>query len=152
MNRLITSIAALTILTIPSHALTLEQAQSEMGNHYIGSDGKTGTKNIPGIRTDTFLVSPAESGDQASTGGLGSHCPLMRTMNGGWAVRDHVNADCTPMSLNPGNLGSRPAVYGSETKDTCTTSVKVMDWNGPNTDRAGAWSVTSSSSTRDGSC
>lgn len=51
-------------------------------------------------------------GDPASTGGIGDHCPKMATMNGGWQTRTNVNADCTQMSLHPGNLGGRwiPAV------------------------------------------
>lgn len=146
------SVLALMSITA-ANALTREQAWSEMASHYIGSDGQTGIKNTNGTVTVDVLVSPAESGDPAYTGDIaGDHCPLMPTMNGGFQRRTNVNADCTPMSLNPGNLGSRPAVYDTEDKAVCNTSTKVITWNGPNTDRAGEYTVTSSNSTRDGSC
>lgn len=150
MNRLITSIAALTILTIPSHALTLEQAMNELGGMHCS--GSTCTSESSGSRDQSVLISPAESGDPASTGGYGSHCPPMKTMNGGWQVRTNVDSNCTQRSLNPGNLGGRPAVYGVESVETCTTTSKELSYNGPATSRDKAWSIDTSTSTRDGSC
>lgn len=81
----------------------------------------------------------------------------------------YVNADCTVQSIAPAG-GGRAATYkteivvtdggtttvvtpgGTSTVATCETTTKELSYNGPHTDRANAWSVSSSSSTSDGAC
>lgn len=128
------------------------------------------TVDLPDTTTsEEVLVAPATESTPRDYSGLATWCPMISTMNGGKTYPSNVNADCVPQSLVPGGGGS-PAIYqtvvtvvdggtttvttpgGTSIVESCQTTTKELTYNGPNTDRAGAWSISSSSSSSDGAC
>lgn len=128
------------------------------------------TVELPDVVTsEEVLVSPATTSTPRDYSGLATWCPMISTMNGGKTYPSNVNADCVPQSLVPGS-GGTPAIFqtvttvtdggtttvttpgGTSVVDTCVTTSKELTYNGPNTDRANAWSVSSSSSSSSGAC
>lgn len=160
MKRTAATILALATLSFPAHALTLDQAYSEMGGYHIGSDGKTGTKKTPGTATvENPDVVEHRSNPNHNTGPLGSTatyagCTTM-TMDHHRIPKIDVTADCVPLTMSPAVGATSYTVVtdgGVSIVVTCSTSTKVLNWNGPFTDRAHAWSVDSSVSTSKGAC
>lgn len=169
MKRFVTIFSTTVLLVMPSQALTLEQAMNEVaGYHCSGSSCNKSTESIetrdlPDLVTESqeLVRGEIQEGPAPHSSLPNSNCPLIRTMNGGWAVQSNVTADCVPMSINSLQGGGHPAVYRTVTTTTdggttdvtvCTTTTKELTYNGPNTDRANAWSVSSSESSSDGSC
>lgn len=167
MKRLFLSLAAVAMMAMPAAALTTQQLHKELEGMKCGqtcttkTPGSSTTKNPDIVTSTEVLVSPATSQDAPDTSRQSfDHCPPMRTMNGGWQVRTNVNADCTPLSLNPGS-GGFPAVFqtvttttpgGVTVTPTCTTLTKTPIYNGPQVSRELEWSIDSSTSTSDGAC
>lgn len=143
------TIAAFFALAGSANALTLDQAMNELAGMHCSGSSCTSSATVTDSRT--ILVSPAVSGDPAPIANTDdSYTP------GWWNAKcktiAYVNEDCTVQSLNPGNLGGRPAVYGSESFDTCVTTTKTLGYNGPATSRDKAWSIDTSTSSSDGAC
>lgn len=149
MKRSILTIASLALMAMPAMALTLEQAQNELAGMSCSGSSCTSEQTI--TTTNDVLIQAAESGDPA---------PIANTddayVPGWWNEKcktiAYVNEDCTVQSLNPGNLGSRPAVYGTEDVYSCETTTKTLSYNGPFTSRDKAWSVDTNVSSNDGAC
>lgn len=154
--KIITALAVLT-LSSPAYALSLTDAMNELAG--MTCSGSTCTSRQSGsVTVDnpdiTTLVSPATSDARPYADTTDHNKP------GFWNEKcqtiSYVNEDCTPQALNQGS-GGFPAVYsttdgGTTTTPTCTTTTKELAYNGPNTSRDTAWSITTSESTSDGGC
>lgn len=142
------TIAAFLAMAGAANALSLQDAMNELGGMHCSGSTCTSEQTVTNQRD--VLVSPAVSGDAV---------PYANTDDpnkaGWWNEKcqtfAYVNADCTVQSLNMGTRGGRPAVYGVESYDTCETTSKELSYN-PNSSRDLSWSISTSTSSRDGGC
>lgn len=142
------TIAAFFALAGSANALTLQEAMNELGGMHCS--GSTCTSEQTTTNTRDVLVSPAVSGDEVQ------YINTDNPYDAGWWNAEcktfaYVNSDCTVQSLNQGTRGNRPAVYGSESYDTCTVTSKELTYN-PNSSRDLSWSISTSTSTNEGGC
>ena len=163
MKITISLIAALAFAS-PAYALTLQQAQNELAGMYCSGSTCTSktagtvTTDNPDIITSTqVLVSPAGNETKRTL--------AVESERGFWNERcqtiAYVNADCTVQSIADHDQGGGNAIYTTVTSitdggvtvtATCTTTSKTLSYNGPNTSRDTAWSVSTSTSTSEGGC
>lgn len=166
--KLTLTLAALLIAS-PAYALTLDQAQAELaGMHCSGSTCTASTTNSttvqnPDIVTTTRVqTAPARSGNTDHLKGP-TFTDAEAYRKGGWwnercQTYAYVNSDCATLSIaDHGSAATYRTVTvvtsgGTSVVQSCTTVTKELTYNGPNTDRAGAWSVDTSSSSSDGAC
>lgn len=154
--KLMISIAALAALSIPTYALTLDQAMNELaGMHCSGSSctskadsTQTITSTTPGFYTRTGSSSQSDNAvasDKCTMGVIGKPGVRIQMPN--------VDANCTALSISSSGSGFyTDPVTTSTTSATCVTTTKTLSYNGPNTSRDTAWSVSSSSSESAGGC
>lgn len=152
-------------LVIPSNAMTLTEAMNELaGMHCSGSactSSETVATNVdlPDIVT-TSTVKVQGASNYSGPVGFTTGCAPRNAMNGKPArVCQDVTRDGVPQSISS-TEGHGP-VYrqvitttdgGTAVVYSCNTTTKELTYNGPFTDRAGAWSVSASSSSSSGSC
>jgi hypothetical protein len=120
-------IAALALAATPASALTLQQAQAEIAGYYCA--GSTCTK-AGGTTTER----------------IGAHKGHSPDFNGTQYGFTHSLGHWVPGS----SVGSEDS--GASCTAIATTIVKELIYNGPNTDRANAWSVNTSSLSSKSSC
>lgn len=141
------SLAAFALLVAPASALTLEQAQAELAGMYCSgsscssSTTETSTRELPG-------TSVSEGVGSTNTDGLSRTC-FTADISG----RPFKNGEqCfVPTSLSP-TTGGYSIPGGFATSADCVTTTKTLSYNGPNTSRDTAWSVSSSESSSSGAC
>lgn len=148
MKKLILAAAAMMVLATPAAALTLDQAQAELGGYYC--DGSkcvkyqqaeivtdlpdivtTGTSH-PRVFPNEIVTLPA-AGTYAGKyeWAADGEWQRIRTTSRGW------------VQIEDG---------GSVTTYTCTRTKKVLTYNGPNTSRDMAWSIETTVATQAGAC
>ena len=147
------AIAVALSFSNPASALTLQQAQDELADMFCS--GSTCTSQTPGSRVETVVGEETvvighrgPAAGQAIELGRSSTC----FYGNGWAMIN-VNPDtCTGNSLvldGGGAITRDQPTYTDVTIDTITTVTKELIYNGPNTDRANAWSVSTTTETVD---
>lgn len=130
LSRLLIS-AAFLLLMPPAQALTLEQAQAELAGMSCSGSICTSSSTTTSIKggAGTYFSSPDP---RRCDGQIGVWAP-------------NPMGFCIPASI----VGP---VDSSSCSATTTTVEKELIYNGPNTDRAGAWTINASTSTSTGSC
>lgn len=144
---LIGAIAALAFAT-PASALTLEQAMAEVAGYYCS--GSTCTTTVDGSREETesrVIGHGSEPKGSLIEPGRSSTC----FFGNGWPMVNVNPVTCAGQSLM---LSGGSVIMGDFTVsiETRTTITKELIYNGPNTDRANAWSVNTTTETVDCPC
>lgn len=160
--KLILAAAALAALSTPAYALTLDQAMNELAGMYCSGSSCTSDQTIvvdnPDIVTSTpdryVSTGSISQSDKAVASGK---CTMGVIGQPGVRIQmPNVDANCTALSI--ASTGSGYTVRGTTTvtdggtTTTCETTTKTLSYNGPNTSRDTAWSVSTSSSETAGGC
>lgn len=166
---ILSALALSALFFVPAaNALTLEQAQNEVAGYHCSGNGctksttvSTTTQNPDIVNSTQVMVSPAYGGTSRTLSVPGTNSDK----GGFWSEKcqtyAYVNDDCTVQSIADHDQGGSAAVFqtvttvtpgGTTNTVTCSTTTKQMNYNGPNTDRANAWSVSSSTSSSAGAC
>lgn len=159
ITSMLAGIAALALLALPAHALTLEQAQAELagmscsGSSCSSSQTITTTTQLPDTQEpDTIL--PSEDAGSTNWQGLTETCFTAdisgRPFKNG--PQCFVPSTLSPTTGGGGIIPGKVIPGGTLTTVACETTTKTLTYNGPFTDRANAWSVSSSTSSSEGSC
>ncbi len=150
---LATALAAVLFIPTPASALTLEQAQTELAG--MSCAGSTCTSTSNGTRTETVEGSEVRVvGHRGAAVGSMIESGKSSTcfFGNGWPMINVNPQTCSGQSLlldGGGPIKKTFTTYTDVTINTLTTVTKELIYNGPNTDRAGAWTVNTTTETVD---
>lgn len=146
---LTTSFAILT----PAYALTRSETLDYVRGSCVGSTCTEKTSSTREQQNPDIAVESTQKGDEGRYTGPRSQCTTI-AMNGATVIQTNVTADCVPMSIST-TSDKTVITYtdgGTTTVGTCNTTKYTIDYNGLNGFEGDSWNVSTSSSTRDGSC
>lgn len=145
--KLILSLAALAALSNPAYALTLDQAMNELAGMYCSGSSCTSETDVTNTRQlPDIIINGAPT--NLNTAGGATNCFTGSILGGPFEDGER----CSPAyTLAPGGSG-RTIAGGTFTEAGCVTVTKTLSYNGPNTSRDTAWSVSTSSSETAGGC